>query len=124
MKGQKFDEEERRFRFGENWKDFLLLIDEDRILESDKALSEFLKIKDLTGKSFVDVGSGSGLSSLSARRLGAELVSFDYDPHSVACTEELRLKYFPDDDKWAVMEGSILDQEFVDSLGAFDICYS
>ena len=61
---------------------------------------------------------------MSARRLGAEVLSFDYDPHSVACTEELRHKYFPGDDQWEVMSGSILDKEFVDSLGTFDICYS
>lgn len=124
MKNQQFDEEERRFQFGENWKDFLSHIDESRIVESDKSLKDFLEVEDLTGKSFIDVGSGSGLSSLSARRLGAEILSFDYDPHSVACTKELRHKYFPGDDQWEVMQGSILDKEFVDTLGTFDICYS
>ena len=124
MKVQKFDEEERRFRFGENWIDFLSLIDESRIVESDRALKDFLKAEDLTGKSFIDVGSGSGLSSLSARRMGAEILSFDYDPQSVACTKELRHRYFPGDDQWEVMQGSILDKEFVDTLGTFDICYS
>ena len=55
------------FDSGENWKDFLSLVDESRIVESDKALKDFLEVEDLTGKSFIDVGSGSGLSSLSAR---------------------------------------------------------
>ena len=62
MKTQKFDEEDRRFQFGENWKDFLSLIDESRIIESDRALKDFLNVEDLTGKSFIDVGSGFGLS--------------------------------------------------------------
>ena len=124
MKAQKFEEEELRFQFGENWKAFLSRIDESRIVESDRALKEFLKVEDLTGKSFIDVGSGSGLSSLSARRMGAEILSFDYDPESVACTKELRHRYFPGDDQWEVMQGSILDKEFVDTLGSFDICYA
>jgi O-antigen/teichoic acid export membrane protein len=47
--------------------------------------------------SFLDIGSGSGLFSLAARRLGARVRSFDYDPQSVACTAELRRRYFPDD---------------------------
>ena len=60
-----------------------------------------LEIDDLKGKSFLDIGSGSGLFSLSARRLGAKVYSFDYDPLSVACTMELKRRYFPDDENWS-----------------------
>ena len=59
-----------------------------------------------------------------ARRLGATVTSFDYDPQSVACTRELRRRYFPDDAAWTVTEGSVLDRAFVDGLGTFDIVYS
>jgi 2-polyprenyl-6-hydroxyphenyl methylase/3-demethylubiquinone-9 3-methyltransferase len=81
-------------------------------------------VNNFSGKGFLDVGSGSGLFSLAARRLGAQVYSFDYEPRSVACTNELERRYFPDDDRWIVTEGSVLDQASLDRLGSFDIVYS
>ncbi len=113
-----------RFSFGENWSNFLKVLDEDRIRESENALKTMLGVNDLQGRTFLDIGSGSGLSSLAARRLGAEIVSFDFDPQSVACTNELRRRYFSDDPSWKVLQGSALDTNFMNSLGKFDIVYS
>ena len=76
-----------RFRFGENWSRFLRVLDAERISQAEQDLKTMLGVADLDGKSFLDIGSGSGLSSLAARRLGATVRSFDYDPESVACTE-------------------------------------
>ncbi len=73
---------------------------------------------------FLDIGSGSGLFSLAARRLGARVHSLDYDPHSVACTRELRRRYFPEDPEWIVESGSALDEAYIRSLGKFDVVYS
>ena len=78
----------------------------------------------LAGKTFLDIGSGSGLFSLAARRLGASVTSFDYDPDSVACTEELRRRYFENDTEWRVEQGSVLDADYMASLGKFDLVYS
>jgi 2-polyprenyl-6-hydroxyphenyl methylase/3-demethylubiquinone-9 3-methyltransferase len=113
-----------RFEFGKNWSRFLTTLDDQRIAEAERAITGMLELPDLTGKRFLDIGSGSGLSSLAARRLGASVHSFDYDPHSVACTTELRRRYFPQDDSWKVEEGSALDADYVRSLGEFDIVYS
>lgn len=113
-----------RFEFGKNWSRFLGTLDDARIAEAEKSLKEMLQIDDLSGKRFLDVGSGSGIFSLAARRLGAEVFSFDYDPNSVACTRELRRRYFPDDDQWTVQSGSVLDLEYMRSLTGFDIVYS
>jgi len=79
-----------RFEFGKNWSQFLELLDDHRIAEAEASLKQMLGVESLTGQSFVDIGSGSGLFSLAARRLGARVHSFDYDPNSVACTAELR----------------------------------
>jgi 2-polyprenyl-3-methyl-5-hydroxy-6-metoxy-1,4-benzoquinol methylase len=114
----------KRFEFGANWAVFLGILDDRRILEAERSLRETLELADLTGRSFLDVGSGSGLFSLAARRLGARVVSFDFDPTSVACTAELRRRYRPDDPEWMIIEGSILDANLVSSLGRFDIVYS
>jgi hypothetical protein len=51
-------------------------------------------------------------------------VSFDYDPDSVRCTEELRSRYRPGDGEWQIIHGSVLDRAFMESLGQFDLVYS
>jgi 2-polyprenyl-6-hydroxyphenyl methylase/3-demethylubiquinone-9 3-methyltransferase len=115
----------QRFEFGANWQRFLEVLDEERIAEAELSLSEMLGVKSLAGRRFLDVGSGSGLFSLAAMRLGADQVrSFDYDPASVACTAELRRRYFAEDPRWSVGPGSALDDEFAASLGRWDIVYS
>jgi SAM-dependent methyltransferase len=78
----------------------------------------------LDGRRFLDLGCGSGLFSLAARRLGARVYSVDFDPHSVACASELRRRYFPDDEDWQIEEGSALNATYLESLGRFDIVYS
>ncbi|MBA3405355.1 MAG: class I SAM-dependent methyltransferase [Gemmatimonadaceae bacterium] len=113
-----------RFRFGENWARFLSVLDEPRIADAERSLATRLRRQRLDGLRFVDVGSGSGLFSLAARRLGADVTSFDFDPSSVACTAEVRRRYFPDDPGWRVEEGSALDRDFIKSLGSFDVVYS
>ncbi len=113
-----------RFEFGKNWSQFLSLLNEKRIHMAEQSLRQMLEVEHLAGKRFLDIGSGSGLFSLAARRLGAEVHSFDYDPRSVACTSELRRRYFPHDEQWAVEEGSALNREYVQSLGRFDVVYS
>lgn len=113
-----------RFEFGKNWNQFIKVINESRILEAEKSLKTMLEIEDLGGKRFLDVGSGSGLFSLAARGLGAEVHSFDYDPQSVECTLELKRRYFPDDANWIIRQGNVLDVEYLSSLGKFDVVYS
>ena len=116
--------QKERFQFGKNWEQFLKVLDETRIVEAEKSLKKMLEMEDLKNKRFLDVGSGSGLFSLAARRLGAEVHSFDYDPLSVACTEELKRRYFPGDLNWSVERGDVLDKDYLSALGKYDIVYS
>lgn len=113
-----------RFAFGKNWSRFLTELNDDRIRQAEQSLCDMLKVKDLQGKRFLDIGSGSGLFSLAARRLGATVHSFDYDPQSVACTNELKSRYFSDDPCWNVEQGSALDEKYISGLGRFDVVYS
>ena len=83
-----------------------------------------LEANTLVGLRFVDIGSGSGLSSLAARMLGATVHSFDYDPRSVACTAELKRRYFPEDPDWVVEEASVLDDTYMRTLREVDVVYS
>ncbi len=117
-------DESLRFGFGDNWSRFLRLLTEQKIQKAEESLREFLKMDRLDGLTFLDIGSGSGLFSLAARRLGAKVFSFDYDINSVNCTKELRRRYFPDDPDWRVEQGSALDENYLETLGQFDIVYS
>lgn len=116
--------DEARFSFGKNWENFLSTVTEASIAEAKDSIRKALGVSDLSGKSFLDIGNGSGLFSLAARQMGASVYSFDYDQDSVRCAELLRDKYFPGDNAWAISQGSILDEGFISSLGRYDIVYS
>ncbi|WP_336083803.1 class I SAM-dependent methyltransferase [Thalassospira sp. CH_XMU1448-2] len=113
-----------RFAFGENWQNFSRHISEVRIQEAEKSLQQMLSLKTLSGKTFLDIGCGSGLFSLAARRLGATVHSFDYDQNSVNCALVLKEKFFPNDETWIIEQGSVLDSDYINSIGQFDIVYS
>ena len=104
-----------RFAFGQNWQEFLSTrFTPERLQAAAETLKVTLGRDRLDGLSFLDVGSGSGLHSAAAHTLGAQVRAFDYDPDSVAATASLGLP---------VEQGSVLDADFVRSLGAFDIVY-
>ncbi|WP_316811958.1 class I SAM-dependent methyltransferase [Pedobacter heparinus] len=114
----------QRFEFGKNWQSFLSSLTDERIKIAENSIKEMLQVAHLKGKRVLDIGSGSGLFSLAARNLGAKVHSFDYDPASVACTKMLRSRYFPGDPNWIVEKGSVLDGDFLSSVGSFDLIYS
>src|SRR5205807_2467561 len=114
----------RRFGFGQNWLDFARGLNAGRIGEAEHSLRRLLQSDTLTGLSFLDIGSGSGLFSLAARRLGARVHSLDFDAASVLCTRRVRDLDRPGDRDWKIEQGSILDPDYVSSLGTFDIVYA
>jgi 2-polyprenyl-3-methyl-5-hydroxy-6-metoxy-1,4-benzoquinol methylase len=116
---------EKRFAFGRNWRRFLGVLNDERIAVAERSLQGMLDLEGLAGRSFLDAGSGSGLFSLAAARLGAARIhSFDYDADSVQCTRELKRRYCPDMDAWTIARGSVLDSDYLSALGQFDVVYS
>lgn len=113
----------RRFAFGQNWRRFLATIDEQRIADAQESLQELLHRHDLPQQRFLDAGCGSGLFSLAAVRLGAEVTSFDADEDSVACAHELKRRFCDPSASWTIEKGSLLDAKFLHSLGEFDVVY-
>jgi len=114
-----------RFGFGRNWRQFLSTIDEASIQRAVDSLQSFLKLNSLEDRRFLDVGCGSGLFSLAARRMKANVLSFDYDEQSVHCARKLETNYFPgNDNAWHIEQGSILDDRYIDNLGQFDVVYA
>ncbi|WNB77142.1 class I SAM-dependent methyltransferase [Methylomonas koyamae] len=114
----------QRFEFGENWARFLSELSDEKIAAAEASLKRMLGVESLQGKTFLDAGSGSGLFSLAAARLGATVHSFDFDPSSVKCTERIKQLKFPDCERWRIESGSVLDPGYVSALGAFDVVYS
>jgi SAM-dependent methyltransferase len=115
----------RRFSFGANWQSFVnKALTPERIDEAVDSLRTFFGVNDFEGQTFLDIGCGSGLSSLAARKLGAKVHSFDFDSLSVACTMELKRRYSPEDKNWTIGQGNVLDVDYLNSLGQFDLVYS
>ena len=52
-------EQRERFEFGQNWSRFLDVLDDERIARARESICAMLKVEDLEGKSFLDIGSGS-----------------------------------------------------------------
>ena len=114
------------FDFGSNWHSFLSTITDERIAVAEQHLRNVLQLGEarLAGKTFLDVGSGSGLFSLAAYRMGAKVLSLDLDPLAVTCARELREMYGGASNDWEILEGDMLDAPFLESMGRFDVVYA
>lgn len=116
------NENKDRFAFGSNWSNFSNTIDLDALEEAKKGLLKLLPEEKIRGAEFLDIGCGSGLSSLAALALGAKkVVAFDYDKDSVKTTTELLTQYAKDSD-WVCFQDDILNLSFEPQ--PFDIVYS
>ncbi len=111
------------FQFGKNWENYSKSITDELIDSSQQCLEQLVDKKDLEGKTFLDIGCGSGLHSLAALRMGASYVeSVDFDPLSVKTTKSTLGKYW-DSDNYKVYQGNILT-DFNKAERKFDVVYS
>lgn len=118
-------QEKITFSFGRNWHDFIERhLTPEREQVAQKSITGFLELDNLSGRTFLDIGCGSGLFSLGALRLGARrIVSVDVDPFSVRSCEELK-KRAGNPDHWEVLHGSILDADLISRLSQADVVYA
>jgi SAM-dependent methyltransferase len=114
-----------RFKFGENWASFSRILDETRVAEAENSLKTLFAVENFKGRSFLDIGCGSGLFSIAASRLGAEKVlGIDIDPVSVETSRENAKQWLKGGGDISFVHGSALDAAQMDALGMFDIVYS
>lgn len=113
------------YGFGKNWQRFIdRYYSRERLDAAMRSLSDFLDVERLDGRSFMDIGCGSGLFSYAAHELGASPVtSFDVDDFSVACCRSMWERAGRPED-WRVLSGSVLDREFVSALPKAGVVYS
>jgi 2-polyprenyl-3-methyl-5-hydroxy-6-metoxy-1,4-benzoquinol methylase len=111
------------FAFGKNWLDYAQKIDEPRIAQAMKDLQRLNNGERLDGKTFLDIGCGSGLHALAAIRLGAKSVScVDIDPDSVQATRNILAK-FASETPAQVNIVSVFDMS-PEKNGSYDVVYS
>jgi 2-polyprenyl-6-hydroxyphenyl methylase/3-demethylubiquinone-9 3-methyltransferase len=111
------------FDFGENWKSFARIVNAGRISQAEVGMRRLFPSGELSGARFLDVGCGSGLSSLVAARLGASRVdAVDIDAASVEAARTLLARFGPPE-VWSVRVGSVFDLS-PEKDGLFDIVYS
>jgi len=111
-----------RFEFGKNWEDYARSIDVQEIEAATACLSNMMGEVPLAGRSFLDIGSGSGIHSLAALRSGvSSLLAVDLDLDSVATTRAVLAKFW-EEKNYQVREQSVFDLD--PASGQFDVVYS
>jgi len=111
------------FEFGRNWTEYGELVDESRIAQAVQGLERLAEHSAIAGKTFLDVGCGSGVHSAAALRMGASRVmAVDLDPQSVSAARAVLTRFAPQG-AWEVREQSVfaLDPE---QMGVFDVVYA
>jgi 2-polyprenyl-6-hydroxyphenyl methylase/3-demethylubiquinone-9 3-methyltransferase len=115
----------RMFKFGENWASFSRQLNEERIEDAMRSLVSLFGEEGLRGRSFIDIGCGSGLFSIAAAKLGCRSVlGIDADPVSVQVSRDNAVRWLDCTDNVFFLHASILDEEQVGALGQFDLVYS
>jgi 2-polyprenyl-6-hydroxyphenyl methylase/3-demethylubiquinone-9 3-methyltransferase len=118
----KYDQS-KHFAFGKNWADYSHTITEADIDSAKTELQKLLDLESLEGRTFLDIGCGSGIHSLCALKLGAESVhALDIDPDSVDTTRTVLAKYW-DGDNFKVEQQNIFTADAA-RLSRHDIVYS
>ncbi|MDX8455986.1 methyltransferase domain-containing protein [Mesorhizobium sp. VK9D] len=110
-----------RYDFGRNWSELAGRFEDEHLNQACEDLRRL--VGDLEGKTFLDIGCGSGLHSAAALRLGATRVqALDYDAGCVETTRAVLSRFAPDA-RWSAEPADILDRSSLPS-GTFDVVYS
>lgn len=114
----------RVFDFGANWRSYSLhVLDVQRVEEARKSLVELLGGDGLAGRTFVDVGCGSGLFAIAASQAGAaRVVGLDLDPRCIEVARENQKRFGAE--AVSFLAASILNREAIRPLGTFDVVYA
>lgn len=111
------------FAFGKNWARYGETITPDDIAISEANLKHLLGLEDLSGKTFLDIGCGSGIHALAALRMGARAVhGIDIDEDSVATARAVVAAHW-NRPNYGFERANIFEVT-PEQLGRFDVVYS
>jgi len=116
--------DKKHFAFGKNWDLYSRQINSSHIESSKKDLISLIQLESLEGMRVLDIGSGSGVHSLSLMLLGCkDLIALDYDANYVSTTNRvLSGKSFKGN--FQVMQADILKHIPGIDGHTFDLVYS
>jgi len=117
------------FNFGRNWEAFSAAkLDARRLHDATRSLQELIGAGNIEGRSFLDVGCGSGLFSIAAAQCkAARVVGFDVNPTAIEVSQKNVVRLADQLDRIAEPHfrvGDVLDDVFLAQLGTFDIVYA
>jgi SAM-dependent methyltransferase len=117
---------DNHFNFGDNWRRLVKVISEDKLKYAIQDIQSFMAPESISGKSFLDIGCGSGLHAVAAWRLGArEVTTVDLDPKSLKHVQQLKKVFnIPDSFPWTHYVGNIASLEGLDNVSLSDVVYS
>lgn len=118
-----------RFDFGRNWEAFSAAkIDSQRLADAADSLRQLIGTETIEGRTFLDIGCGSGLFSVAAAMCGAaRVVGFDSNRKSVNVSKQNLMRLGAELQGKAMPEfllGDVLDDSFLVSLPKFDVVYA
>jgi SAM-dependent methyltransferase len=113
------------FDFGSNWEEFSKRrVDRRRLEIACESLQSLLGKKSFAGRSFLDVGCGSGLFSIAAHQLGAsKVVGIDVNPRCIEISQANRDRLAPGS-PIEFYVASALEPEQLECLETFDLVYA
>lgn len=97
------------------------LVADEQFRHAVSKLREEFGVESFDGMRFLDLGCDGGVFSLAAYQLGADEVVSVGDAEEVSLSD--RLRESEQTDRWSIQRGNVLDDAFVDELGAFDAVY-
>ncbi len=117
------------YDFGGNWQAFSAAkLDARRLDAAVQSLRQLIGAENVQGRTFLDVGCGSGLFSVAAALCGAaQVVGFDINPTGIEVCRSNAARFAEHLNSVAVPHfcvGSALDREFLTALGTFDVVYA
>lgn len=112
-----------RFSFGRNWKKYSKLITKERLAKAELHLKDRFQVQNFQGK-FLDIGCGSGVFTVSALNLGAEVKGFDFDMKSVETSRKVLTQFSGGNTRWEIGQGDILTSKHNEDISNSDFIYS
>lgn len=117
-------DEIKQFDFGQNWENYSKLMNRERLNKAIDSIKELLDVLSLEGKTFLDVGCGSGLFSIAASLLNtSNVLGIDINSKSIS-TSQANAKHFEIKNKIEFKQMSILNKNEIKSIEKHDIVYS
>jgi 2-polyprenyl-6-hydroxyphenyl methylase/3-demethylubiquinone-9 3-methyltransferase len=111
------------FAFGENWASYAGSVTEAQLRQAQSGLEKLVG-KRLDGKRFLDIGSGSGVHTVAALKMGArEAMAIDIDARSVQTTRSVLQRFAPGA-SYRAEQLSVFDLSPDSCGGKFDVTYS